>query len=103
MSDVRHLLYALRGRPAATRICKHMVPKHRAVLLPGEQAPVRFIGSPSYSEEEQGQLPSLLMQSLLSARSAAAGCKGKPSLAKAVTSQLLTLCRGREVSVLKSP
>ena len=40
----------------------------------------------------------MLMQSLLSARSAALGCKGSPSLAKAVTSQLLTLCRGRDVS-----
>ena len=52
---------------------------------------------PRTGEEEQGHLPSMLMQSLLASRSAVC-CKGSASLAKAVTSQLLTLCRGRDVS-----
>ena len=44
------------------------------------------------------QLPALLMQSILSAKPATSGYKGTHSLAKVVTSQLLTLCRGRDVS-----
>lgn len=53
---------------------------------------------PPAKEDERGQLPCMLLQSFLAASPTSSRCKGAPSLAKAVTSQLLAFCRGSDVS-----
>lgn len=49
---------------------------------------------------EQGSVPSMLLRCLLATRPALSSCRRASSLGRAITSQLIALCKAQDVSKL---